>query len=87
MPNWQKMIKPDRHINPEISVLNIGAFILGKLNAFYDISYDKLMQEVVDNIGEGAIENYPYAINFLYLLGKIEYIEASDSFRYNNAAK
>lgn len=82
------MIKPDRHINPDTSVLNIGAFILGRLNSFYDISYDKLMKEVIENIGEGAKENYPYAINFLYLLGKIEYIEASDSFRFRyNAAK
>lgn len=76
------MIKPDRHINPDISVLNISSFILSKLNYFYDISYDKMMNEVIDNLGEGSKENYPYAINFLYLLGKIEYIELTDSFRY-----
>lgn len=78
------MIKPDRHINPDVSVLNISAFILRRLNSYYDISYDKMMKEVVDNIGEEARENYPYAINFLYLLGKIQYIELTDSFRYNN---
>ena len=77
------MIKPDRHINPDTSVLNIGAFILKRLNAFYDISYDNLLKEVTNNIGEEAKENYPYAINFLFLLGKIEYIENTDSFRYN----
>ena len=78
------MIKPDRHINPDTSVLNISSFILSKLNYFYDISYDKMMNEVIDNLGEGSKENYPYAINFLYLLGKIEYIELTDSFRYIN---
>ncbi len=82
------MIKPDRHTNPDLSVLNISAFILERLNSFYDISYDKMLKEVVDTIGERAKENYPYAINFLYLLGKIQYIESTDSFRYrDNAAK
>jgi len=77
------MIKPDRHTNPDTSVINIGAFILKQLNSFYDISYDNLMKKVVENIGEDAKENYPYAINFLYLLGKVEYLEQTDSFRYN----
>jgi len=83
------MIKPDRHINPDLSVLNISAFVLGRLNSFYDISYSKMMKEVIDNIGDGAKENYPYAINFLYLLGKIQYIESTDSFRFkgDNAVK
>lgn len=81
------MIKPDRHTNPDTSVLNIGAFILGRLNTFYDISYDKLLNQVVENLGEGAKENYPYAINFLFLLGKIEYIDYTDSFRYTNATE
>ena len=79
------MIKPDRHINPNTSVLNIGVFILERLNEFYDVSYDSLMKEVINNIGEEARENYPYAISFLFLLGKIKYIESSDSFRYNAA--
>ncbi|MFA6977730.1 MAG: ABC-three component system middle component 8 [Ignavibacteriaceae bacterium] len=76
------MIKPDRHTNPDTSVVNIGAFILKQLNPFYDISYDDLMAKVIENIGEGARENYPYALNFLYLLGKLEYLEQTDSFKY-----
>lgn len=77
------MIKPDRHTNPDTSVINIGAFILKQLNSFYDISYDDLMKKVITNIGEEAKENYPYALNFLYLLGKIEYNEQTDSFKYH----
>lgn len=77
------MIKPDRHTNPETSVINIGAYILNQLNSYYDISYDDLMKQVIENIGEGARENYPYALNFLYLLGKLQYLQKSDSFKYN----
>lgn len=80
------MIKPDRHTNPDISVINIGAFILKQLNSFYDISYDDLMKKVIEAMGEGAKENYPYALNFLFLLGKLEYFEQTDSFK-NYAAK
>ncbi len=83
MFNWKKMIKPDRHTNPDTSVINIGAFILKQLNSFYEISYDDLMKKVIENIGDSAKENYPYAINFLYLLGKLEYFEQTDSFKYN----
>lgn len=82
MPNWKKMIKPDRHMNPDFSVLNISAFVLKQLNPFYEISYDDLLKKVIENIGEGAKENYPYALNFLYLLGRIIYSEQTDSFKY-----
>lgn len=77
------MIRPDRHTNPDVSVINISAYILKQLNSFYDISYDDLMKKVLDNVGENAKENYPYALNFLYLLGKIVYLEQTDSFKYN----
>ncbi len=75
------MIRPDRHTNPDISVINISVFILQYLNKFYDIGYDDLMNKVVEELGNQTKENYPYALNFLYLLGKIEYIEQSDSFK------
>ncbi len=77
------MIKPDRHTNPDISVINISAFILKQLNVFYDISYDDLLNKVLDNMGERAKENYLYALNFLYLVGKLTYFEETDSFKYN----
>lgn len=79
------MIKPDRHTNPDSSVINISAYILNQLNSFYEISYDKLLKKVTDDMGINAKENYPYALNFLYLLGKLEYIEETDSFKYNAA--
>lgn len=81
MLNREEMIKPDRHINPETSVINISTFILEKLNEFYDIKYDNLLKAAQDKIGDSSKENFPYALNFLFILGKIEYIENSDSFK------
>lgn len=79
------MIRPDRHTNLDYSVLNISAFILKELNAFYDVSYDELLEKVMQALGEQAKENYPYALNFLFLLGKLNYQQNTDSFKYNEA--
>jgi hypothetical protein len=80
MSNWNQMIKPDRHTNPDYSVINISAFLLNVLNANYSISYDDLLIRVIETLGEKSQENYPYALNFLFLLGKIRYIKETDSF-------
>lgn len=79
------MIKPDRHTNPDYSVINISAFILRQLKSQYNLSYDRLLEKVVKGMGEKAKENYPYALNFLFLLGKLTYKETTDSFFYNEA--
>jgi len=79
------MIKPDRHTNPDNSAINVSAVILSHLNEFYDITYDELSAKVIKALGKEARENFPYALDFLYLLGKVEYIEQSDSFIYHAA--
>lgn len=83
MCDWEKMIKPDRQTNPDYSVINISAFILKQLNPFYEISYDALLDKVIDGLGELAKENYPYSLSFLFLLGRINYNQEIDSFTYH----
>jgi hypothetical protein len=77
------MIKPDRHTNPNYSVINISAFILKQLKAQYTIEYDKLLDKVIKGLGDQSKENYPYALNFLFLLGRLTYKESTDTFSYN----
>lgn len=77
------MIKPDRHTNPKFSILNISAIILSELNKFYSVQYDVLLNKVVNILGEEAQMNFPYALNFLYLLGKLNYEQTTDSFKSN----
>jgi hypothetical protein len=81
------MIRPDRHTNPDFSVINISALILKQLNAFYAVSYDSLSKKVIDTLGEESKENYPYALNFLFLLGKLNYQQETDSFTLNHETK
>ena len=79
------MIKPDRHTNPKFSILNISTIILTELNVFYAIQYDKLLIKIVNVLGEEAKINFPYALNFLFLMGKLKYEQETDSFKANEA--
>lgn len=78
------MIQPDRYTNPDFSVINISSVILEKLIKENRISYDRLLKEVIYKVGDEAKENYPYALNFLFLLGKINYNSQNDNFEYLN---
>ena len=77
------MIKPERHTNPKSSILNISTVILSELNVFYSIQYDNLLNKITDTLGDEAKMNFPYALNFLFLLGKLNYEQTTDSFRAN----
>lgn len=75
------MIRPDRHTNLKYSIINISSVILSELNAFYAVKYDVLMQKVLNALGDDARINFPYALNFLYLIDKISYEQTTDSFK------
>ena len=79
------MLRPDKHTNLDISVINITAFLLKQFKRRGKIGYDELLKSVSKELNENAIELYPYALNFLFLLGKIEYESKSDCFIINEA--
>jgi len=73
------MIYPDKHMNLKVSVLNISAFILGNVKTGQEVQYNKLLDKTISKLGQKSKENFPYALNFLFLLGKIKYISEADS--------
>jgi len=79
------MIKPDKHTNLDISLINVAAFILSEFRNANIISYDELLEDVVLNLGKDVKELFPYSLNFLFLLGKISYQQKTDSFIYHEA--
>lgn len=83
MPHRNKMIKPDRYTDPRISIINISALILSELNEFYSIQYDNLLNKVTVYLGDEAKNNFPYALNLLYILGRLKYDQQTDSFKLN----
>lgn len=79
------MIRLDRHTNLDFSLINVSAFILSEISKSTSISYDALLDKVTDTLGLEIKELYPYALNFLFLLGKITYQQEADTFIYNEA--
>lgn len=79
------MIRPDRHTNLDLSLINVSAFILSEFNISPIIGYDQLLIRVTKYLGKEVKELYPYSLNFLYLLGKLSYNQETDTFIYNEA--
>ena len=78
------MIRAHKYLNLDLSVINVSALIIKGLKQNEVVQHDELLNFVVNALGANAKEIYPYAINFLYLLGKIEYKEAPiDAFILN----
>ncbi|MDM8549461.1 hypothetical protein QUF72_05250 [Desulfobacterales bacterium HSG2] len=74
------MITPTKYMNLDYSLLNVSAMLIKEFSKQSIISYDELLQITVSKIGKHAKEITPYALNFLFLLGKIEYHHDLDVF-------
>jgi hypothetical protein len=77
------MLRPDKHMNLDVSIVNITAFLLSQFRRREKVGYEELLESVRNGLNEDAAEIYPYALNFLFLLGKIEYESNSDCFILN----
>ncbi len=76
------MIKPTKYLNLDYSLINISAILINEFKSQNVISYDDLLQLTYNKIGNQSNEITPYALNFLFLLGKIEYHHSIDAFEY-----
>lgn len=77
------MIKPNKYMNIDLSVLNIGGLILKSLSSCPIQNYDELQNTVLVNLGEAAKPVFLNALSFLFLLGKISYQSSADAIQLN----
>ncbi|WP_408031184.1 ABC-three component system middle component 6 [Tenacibaculum xiamenense] len=70
-------------MNLDISLINVSAYILSSFKRRNIIRYDELLDGVKNNLEKDSEEILPYALNFLYLLNKINYEKNKDSFILN----
>ncbi len=75
------MLKPDKHTNPVLSVVNVAGLIIDQIKTNEIVSYDDLLNKLVNLTSESVKDVFLYAISFLYLLDKIEYIADLDALR------
>lgn len=75
------MLKPDKHTNPMLSVVNITGLIIEQIKDNEIISYDDLLSELINQTSESVKDIFYYSLFFLYILDKIEYIPELDALR------
>ncbi len=75
------MLKPDKHTNPKLSVINIAGLIIEELKRHEVVSYEELLNNIIKRTGASVKEIFVYANSFLFLLGKIEYIPNLDALK------
>lgn len=72
------MIRPHKYLDIDSCVLRIGSLILKEMIDSKIISYLELYNKVYEIVGQNIEYTFLPALNFIYLLGKIEYHEEND---------
>ncbi len=75
------MLVPDKYTNPKYTVLYIAGIMQREIQNSGIIHYDELKGRVALLVDENALELFPLANSFLFLLDKIEYIAELDSIK------
>jgi hypothetical protein len=73
------MLKPDKHLDPSFSVINVGGLIIKTLMDTGILTFNELLSILMEKIGEKVKEVYLPSLSFLFLLGKIQYHQKIDS--------
>lgn len=74
------MLKPGKHLNPQLSVIHIGGLIIKELKPRGMLKFDELLTNLSHTLGPKVKEVFLPSLSFLFLLGKIQYHQQIDSF-------
>lgn len=75
------MLRPTKHSHPDRTVINVSLLLLARLKKRRLDDYDELRKYTKEHITGGDVLFLP-ALNFLYLLGLIDYRPKTDSVEY-----
>ncbi len=75
------MLRPTKHSHPDRTVINVSMQLLGRLQDRRIEDYGKL-QKFSKKVVDGGDFLYLPALNFLFLLGLIEYHPKNDALEY-----
>ena len=75
------MLRPTKHSHPDRTVINISLILLARLKARRVDEYDTLLMFAKKNVVGGDVLFLP-ALNFLYLMGLVEYRPKIDAVEY-----
>jgi hypothetical protein len=75
------MLRPNKHTNPDRSVLMLSTVLLARLKKSRIEGYSALVDHAVQQTQDGDTL-FAGAISLLFLLGLVEYRSRTDSFEY-----
>ena len=75
------MLRPTKHSHPDRTVINVSLLLLARLKARRVDEYDLLRKLKKKSVVGGDVLFLP-ALNFLYLMGLIEYRPKTDAVEY-----
>jgi hypothetical protein len=75
------MLRPTKHSHPDRTVINVSLLLLARLKVRRVDEYDVLRKFAKKNVLGGDVLFLP-ALNFLYLMGLIEYRPKTDAVEY-----
>ncbi len=75
------MLRPTKHSHPDRTVINASLVLLSRLKDRRFDEYDALRKFAKKNVVGGDVLFLP-ALNFLYLLGLVEYRPKTDAVEY-----
>jgi len=75
------MLRPSKHSHPDRTVIHVSALLLRRIKSNLVEGYDALKKFAKKTVVGGDVLFLP-ALNFLYLLGLIDYQAKTDAFEY-----
>jgi hypothetical protein len=76
------MLTPKKYLNLDVSVLRVSSLMLNELRKRKVIEFERLRAIVLKRVGgDGDLAFLP-ALNFIYLLGKVDYHLKNDTLEY-----
>lgn len=75
------MLRPTKHSHPDRTVINVSLLLLTRLKARRVDEYDELRKFAKKKVVGGDVLFLP-ALNFLFLMGLIEYRPKTDAVEY-----
>lgn len=75
------MLRPTKHSHPDRTVINVSFLLLSRLRNRRVDEYDVLRNYAKKTVAGGDVLFLP-ALNFLYLVGLVEYHPKTDSIEY-----
>ena len=75
------MLRPTKHSHPDRTVINVSLLLLARLKSRRLEDYDNLRKYAKKTVSGGDVLFLP-ALNFLYLMGLINYRPKTDAVEY-----